>query len=679
MITCRSFMKTLAASLALGMISAVSMAADTNPPLARPSEVQYAWHEQERIMFVTFGVATWEGSEYDVDGKTDLSKMNPAGFDADDICKVAKSWGAQEILLVCKHVGGFCWWPTETTDYCVRNIPWKNGRGNLVKEVADACRRNGLAMGIYIYPDDTRFTKRIGAGGKTDDPARQEEWNRLYRKQWEEVLTICGPELVRELWFDGGSQIPLGDIIHRLAPNAAMFEGWYDVSKIIRWVGNERGLAPDPNWDTEYRAPDDKRWMPVECDTTLYNHFWFWNPANESKRKSVSELLYTYVQSAGHGSVLLLNSTPNTEGRIPDGDKMRYREFGEAIERNFGHPLGVVTNVSGTAAEIDLGGAKRINCADLWEDYRLGHRIRAYVVEGRVNGAWVKLSQGTAVGRRKLDVFAPVMADRVRVRVTQMAGEPVIRRFQVHQVDDDVAQANVVSTTQNCPVKASTTQLPNEGKFLVDGNFNSYWSAADKDLDPWVEVDLGHPRKFACASVTGRAGGVRKFRIEFRNTAAEPWRVACEGGVISDSWGSKPWSSDFDRVTGRFVRLHILEYAGPSLQLYEFELRDRPDAWEKAGTWQGGAETLADLSPAVIEAGQYEVRYVAADGKPVVVERATLLLEDHDADASLLSGVGTGTLKFSRTQAVGEGASTAIRATLRAPAGDSGMVQIRPD
>ena len=111
--------------------------------------------------------------------------------------------GAKEILLVCKHVGGFCWWPTETSDYCVKNIPWKDGKGNLVKEVAAACRRHGFKMGIYIYSDDPRFAKEIGRGGRTDDPSKQQQWNRLLRKQWEEVLALCGKDLVNEIWFDG--------------------------------------------------------------------------------------------------------------------------------------------------------------------------------------------------------------------------------------------------------------------------------------------------------------------------------------------------------------------------------------------------------------------------------------------------------------------------------------------
>jgi len=117
------------------------------PILARPNPAQYAWHEQERIMFVCIGVATWMGTEYDLHGDYDLAKLNPNGLDANEICQAAELWGAREILFVAAHVGGFCWWPTDTTPYNVTKILWKNGKGNLVKEMADACR-SAVCLGV---------------------------------------------------------------------------------------------------------------------------------------------------------------------------------------------------------------------------------------------------------------------------------------------------------------------------------------------------------------------------------------------------------------------------------------------------------------------------------------------------------------------------------------------------
>ena len=232
-------------SVALFVLGSAIVGAEESQ-LAKPTPVQYAWHEQERIMFVCLDPATWQGGEYD-NHTTKLSDMKLGKLDVDQWMAVAESWGAKEILLVCKHTGGFCWWPTETTDYSVKNIAWKDGKGNLVKEVADACRRHGLKMGVYIYPDDPRYSKGAGGGGRTGDPNKQEEWNRLLRKQWEEVLTMCGTDLVNEIWFDGNCIVPLTDILQRLAPNAVVLQS--PVAS-IRWVGNENGLAQDPNWNT---------------------------------------------------------------------------------------------------------------------------------------------------------------------------------------------------------------------------------------------------------------------------------------------------------------------------------------------------------------------------------------------------------------------------------------------
>lgn len=651
--------------------------------LARPSPVQYAWHEQERIMFVCLGVPTWEGTEYDADGRTDLSRINPTGFDADALCRTARSWGAREILLVCKHVGGFCLWPTSTTDYSVQAIPWRHGKGNMVKEVADACRRHHLTLGIYIYPDDTRYTAAIGAGGKTDDPARQDEWSALLRKQWEEVLTLCGPDLVSEIWFDGSCVVPLADIISRLAPRAVIQQS---PAATIRWVGNEAGIADDPNWNSLKLAdlrsgvatqgqstPDGDAWAPVECDVTLYNHNWFWNPGNERKRRSLNELLRIYLSSAGRGSVMLLNCTPNTDGRVPDGDVERYRELGAALHRNFGRPLATAGGVRGMGAELRLPRAAVVNCADLWEDYRQGHRIRAYVIEAEVAGAWREMARGTAVGRRKIDLFAPVHATGLRVRITAAVGRPIIRRFQAHRVDDALVEPFLPAVTRGCPAAASSVHsAPYEARFLVDGDGATRWGTRDADPDPWVEIDLGRPRGFARASASELADRVRRFRIECRSLPAEPWRTVYEGGAIGSSW-----SADFERTTARYVRFHVLEYFGPGVTLWDFSLRDRPGAWERVGEWRGGFEQQIDLSAAVTEPGQYELQLVDDGGQPAEIQRASLLFEGRPADARFLTGVGSSTLHLNRTQAVGDGAATAIIVAPRTGAA-GGAVRIRP-
>ena len=163
--------------------------------------------------------------------------------------------------------------------------------------------------------------------------------------------------------------------------------------------------------------PDGDAWAPLEADTTLYNHNWFWAAENEKKRKSLAELIDIYYQSAGRGGVLLLNSTPNTNGLIPADDLKLYEAFGQEIERRFSRPIAEIKNQRGTRIELPLPSATRIDHIVLMEDYREGERIREYVLEGLQDGQWKPLQQGTSVGRKKIDRFPPTEVSRVRLSV----------------------------------------------------------------------------------------------------------------------------------------------------------------------------------------------------------------------------------------------------------------------
>ena len=142
------------------------MFAPRSKVLAKPSDIQYRWHEQERIMFACLDPCTWQGREYD-NHSTPLSRINPSKLNTDQWCEVAISWGAREILYVAKHTGGFCWWQTETSDYSIRKTPYKNGKGDVLKELSESCKKYGLNLGIYVYPGDETWGAGIGSGGKT--------------------------------------------------------------------------------------------------------------------------------------------------------------------------------------------------------------------------------------------------------------------------------------------------------------------------------------------------------------------------------------------------------------------------------------------------------------------------------------------------------------------------------
>ena len=422
--------------------------------LARPTPAQYVWHEQERIMFVCLDPCTWQGREYD-DHSTPLEEMVLPRLDTDQWCEAARSWGAREILFVAKHTGGFCWWRTDTTEYGVRNIAWKGGEGDLLVDLAKSCAAHGLSMGIYVYPGDETWGAGIGSGGKTRDPAKQEAYNGVFRRQLREAITLAAEHTrVLEVWFDGSCVIEVGDVLAECAPDAVVFQGPH---ASIRWVGNEGGrLARDASWST--LAPADLAtglatahhskvgggaWAPLEVDTTLYDHFWFWAPAKEAKRKGLDELMRFYYASAGQGAVMLLNSTPNTAGLLPVEDVRLYRELGEEIERRFAVPLAETAGRGARILELDFPAPTLVNHTVLEEDILHGERIRHYWIEGRVGGEWVTLAMGEAVGRKRIDYFVACEVDRLRVQILQAAAPPLVRKFAAYQVADFRPPADV--------------------------------------------------------------------------------------------------------------------------------------------------------------------------------------------------------------------------------------------
>ncbi len=411
--------------------------------LAVPSKIQYEWHEQERIMFVCLDPCTWQGREYD-NHSTPLERINPEKLDTDQWCEAAMSWGAREILFVAKHTGGFCWWQTETTDYGIKDTPYKDGKGDLLAELSASCSKYGLNLGIYVYPGDDTWGAGIGSGGQTEDPSKQEAYNEVFRKQLKEVLSNYGE--VMEVWFDGSCVIDVSDILETYAQKSVIFQGPH---ASLRWPGTESGKLFYPAWNTVNKEdmqtgvstqvhgdPDGDVWAPLETNTTLYDHHWFWAPWKEEKRKSLDQLMECYYRSVGYGSVFLLNSTPDTTGLIPGDDIDLFRAFGAEIKRRFENPVAEINDVEGNKVDLGISSETLINHVVIMEDFRLGHRIREYSIEGLVDGEWLELSGGTSVGRMKIDYFDDVIISGLRLHIAKYAAKPSIRKIAAYHVKD---------------------------------------------------------------------------------------------------------------------------------------------------------------------------------------------------------------------------------------------------
>lgn len=470
-----------------GMCAAASVAAPVTDEgnIVLPTKAQADWQRKECIMFVHYGPAAFQGREYD-NWSSDIRKMYMSKLDTDQWCEVARSWGAKMIIFVAKHCGGFCWWQTDTSDYGVKNTPWRNGEGDVMKDLSASCKKYGLDMGVYVYPGDEHWGAGIGSGGVTKDPSKQEAYNKIYRQQLEELLSGYGT--MKEVWFDGNCHIPVKDILGRYASEAVIFQGKHAT---IRWVGNEDGFAPDPNWYTVNKKDmqsggatavhsdvNGDVYAPVEVDVPFLKnggHKWFWSAGSDSLLMSRKQLMELYFNSVGRGSVLLLNATPDTTGLIPASHVQRYKDFGETIRRYFDNPLAKTAGKS-TQLQCTLDAPEDVNCIMLQEDLMKGQRITSYQVEGSLDGnKWEVLCKGTSVGNKKIDRFATRKVKSVRLVVNRSKATPCVENFSVFCLPEDAIQT---VSSEDAPVTVSaweyTTYSPDE------------WTDVMLDLTPYM-------------------------------------------------------------------------------------------------------------------------------------------------------------------------------------------------
>lgn len=406
--------------------------------LAKPSPQQLAWQDMELGMFCHFGMNTFCDQEWG-DGADSAELFNLEQLDARQWARTAKRAGFKYLVLTAKHHDGFCLWPTKTTDYSVKSSPWRGGKGDVVREVADACREEGLQFGLYLSPWDRH------------EPCYpdKEAYDDFYAEQLTELLTGYGPLV--EVWFDGaGSQGREYDwnriigLIDKYQPDAMVFNMGRPT---IRWVGNEDGVAPYPCWNTATTAKESMftsdmmtwmegtpSWVPAECDVPIRKRHWFWHPDDEASLRSLEEVLDIYYRSVGHGATLLLNISPDNRGLLPEVDVERVIEFGDEIRRRFGQPVGQ-TSGEGTELLLKLEYIQPVNHVIIMEDIAHGERVREYVLEAFSHGEWKELVRGSAIGHKKIDRFDSVETDQLRVRILSSVEQPLIRNLAAYHVE----------------------------------------------------------------------------------------------------------------------------------------------------------------------------------------------------------------------------------------------------
>lgn len=461
------------------------------PLLPLPEQKQVDWQRMETYAFIHFGLNSFCDREWGY-GDTDPKMFNPKRLDCEQWVKTLIAAGMKGVILTAKHHDGFCLWPFEGNDYNVSKSPWRNGKGNVVKELSEACKKHGLKFAVYLSPWD-RSRADYGSPSYVD----------YFHSQLRDLLTNYGP--VFEVWFDGANggdgyyggardkrtidrknyyNYPrIYQILDSLQPQAVVFS---DGGPGCRWVGNEKGFAGETNWafipkntvypgypnypELQFGYPDGDQWTAAECDVSI-RPGWFYHPEEDDKVKSPEQLADLYYRSVGHNATLLLNFPVDRNGLINPIDSANAVNFHKLIQRELGNNLvaGMKPKVSNerggqfkaqaltdgswdtywatsdgvTSADITFTfkKAQKMNRIMLQEYIPLGQRVKKFAVEWLdKNGTWKAVEQGeetTTIGYKRLLRFLTVETKGLRVRILDSRGPICMNNMGVYYGGED--------------------------------------------------------------------------------------------------------------------------------------------------------------------------------------------------------------------------------------------------
>jgi len=442
-----------------------------------PTRQQLVWHDMEFYLFIHFGPNTFSDLEWG-HGTEDPNTFNPSELDCKQWANIAKQAGAKGIIITAKHHDGFCLWPSNFSKHTVRESKWRDGKGDVVRELSNACKAYGLKFGIYVSPWDRNHPK-YGTP----------EYNAVYIETMKELIGKYGP--IFELWWDGANgEGPNGKkqvydfalfekTARRIAPNTVVFS---DIGPDIRWVGNENGIAATTNWNLLDTAgfkrgngapPQDtlnrgnvngKNWIPAECDVSI-RPGWFYHSKEDDKVKTAQQLMKLYLQSVGRGASFLLNVPPDRRGLFHQNDSAALVEFKKLKDEFYKENLALKASVNATSTrtgypvsnltdgnarthwaapdenksatiEIILKGSRTFNTIVLQESIEFGQRIISFTVEAWDGAKYNEVAKGTTVGHKRIIQFRPQQASKLRVTIKESKAAPVLNSIELYNAPD---------------------------------------------------------------------------------------------------------------------------------------------------------------------------------------------------------------------------------------------------
>ena len=487
-----------------------------------PTAQQLEWQQMEFTAFLHFGINTFTGREWG-DGQEKPELFNPTELDCEQWVRALKEGGFKMALITAKHHDGFCLWPTATTEHSVKNSPWKDGKGDVVRELRDACEKYGMKFGVYLSPWD-RNAECYG-----DSPA----YNKFFIEQLTELLTNYGE--VHEVWFDGANgEGPNGKkqvydweailkTIRTLQPKAVTAIMGDDV----RWVGNEGGLGRETEWSATALTPGsythsnesnstlgikpmakdlgsreliakakEAYWYPSEVDVSI-RPGWFYHADQDEQVRSLANLVNIYYQSVGCNSVLLLNIPPDRRGLIHETDVQRIKELSEYLAKTFAdnqvvNGTGLWQAQAGDSKEYEVKSGSMVNTFLIQEDIAQGQRVEDFLVEVYSNGAWQYAAEGTTVGYKRLLKFSDCQPEKIRVTIRGTRAAANITNVGLYYAE----------SLQDKGVKVKLSDVPVEGwkivnpdaQAAIDGDRKTGWKT--EGLTSLI-VDMGKEEAIA--------------------------------------------------------------------------------------------------------------------------------------------------------------------------------------
>jgi alpha-L-fucosidase len=445
--------------------------------IPKPSKPQLAWHEMEFYLFTHFGPNTFTGKEWG-HGDEPEDIFNPGQLDCNQWARIAKAAGAKGIIITAKHHDGFCLWPSAYSHHTVRESKWKDGKGDVLRDLANACKKYNLKFGVYISPWD-----------RNHPDYGTDKYNAVYINTMKEIFKRYSP--IWELWWDGANgEGPNGKkqeydfpkferTMQALSPSTVIFS---DIGPHIRWVGNEKGIAGDPNWnylDTEGfkrgngAPPGDtlnhgnfngKHWIPAECDVSI-RPGWFYHQEEDNKVKTPEVLFDLFLKSVGRGANLLLNVPPDTRGLIHPDDSAALMQFKKLREQSFQHNLISTSSMqfnslgmeykmtndhfqkkysfSGIEADqikVVFQKPATLNCIELKEGIREGQYIRSFTIDLYDGPQLIHSIKGTSVGRKRILTFPELNVSSFNLTIHNSSGHEKIASIKTYLIANNLVE-----------------------------------------------------------------------------------------------------------------------------------------------------------------------------------------------------------------------------------------------